>query len=87
MKHQIDLLDNINKVEAPPYLLTRINQKIRATKEDNFSKNWVVTLGLSLFVLVILNTQILINNNDYLPSQEESFAESMNLTTNNTLYR
>ena len=81
----IDKLENIQSVDTPAYLYTRIQEKI---KKDNFSKmpKWMIyVLSASLAIILIVNifTVIITTKSD---TQNKSLAEQMNLIPNNNLY-
>ena len=86
MKVDLEELSKIRQVETPPFLFTRIEEKIAQTKMEKISP--LASFGISAaFVLVLLvNAFVLINNDDQ-KSQTETYVESMNLLNNNTLYR
>jgi len=83
--HPIDQLKYISQVDAPDFLLTRINQKIENYKQSHFSKPLSIFLGLS-FSLVLLFNISLITKNTATKLTSNSFASSMQLVNNNSLY-
>jgi 2-iminoacetate synthase ThiH len=42
MENELNILDQVQKVSAPPFLLTRIQQRIRNKKESQFSPTFIV---------------------------------------------
>lgn len=81
----IDLLDTIQRVEASPYLLTRIQQRIESKQATRFSTTWSWAIGISFVVLLLLNIATLRNNHDA-STNENNLAKSMNLLPNHNLY-
>ena len=82
----INDLDKVKKVEAPTFLLTRIQQKIENLKEGSLSKKSSWILALSFVVIVGLNIGLIIKNQ--MNSQSiEKYAQAINLTSNNNLYK
>ncbi len=82
----LDPLDRIQRVEPPPYLLTRIQQKIESAKAEKLPLFQSIAIQLGIALLLIINTIAIVN---YLPKQDatQSFTQSMHITTDNTLYR
>ncbi len=86
MENELNILDQVQKVSAPPFLLTRIQQRIRNTKESTFSPTLTWVLSLSLGVVVIVNGALLVNT--FIASkQEKNLVQSMNLLPQNELYK
>lgn len=82
----LEQLTMINKVEAPPFLFTRILQKIENKKRETMSKSMAISLGISFVVILLINTMVFIENNDKTNSVEK-YAESIQLISNNSLYK
>lgn len=86
MKNDLNLLEQVQKVNAPPFLLTRIQQRIRNKKDNSFSPTLSWVLSLSIAIVVIANCAIIMNTT--LESQrEKNLAQSMNLLPHNELYK
>ena len=86
MENELNILDQVQKVNAPPFLLTRIQQRIRNKKESQFSPtlSWVLSLGLA--IIVVVNGAVL-TNMIIASKQEKTLLQSMNLLPNNELYK
>ena len=86
MENELNILDQVQKVSAPPFLLTRIQQRIRNKKESQFSPtlSWVLSLGLA--IIVVVNGAVL-TNMIIASKQEKTLLQSMNLLPNNELYK
>lgn len=84
----IDDLNKIKEVEVPPFLFTRIQLKIESSSNEtgNLSKvvRWSVSLALAF--IISLNINLIVNyNKDSV--NVKSFAQSMDLITDNSLYK
>ncbi len=82
-------LNNLNKirsVEAPPYLFTRILQKIEQAKVEQVSKPVFWLGSFSFMILLAVNTLVLFNTKTE-PITTKNYAEYIQLTPNNTLYK
>ena len=86
MENELNILDRVQKVSAPPFLLTRIQQRIRNTKESTFSPVLTWVLSLSLAVVVVANGALLVNA-VITSKRENNLAQSMNLLPQNELYK
>jgi hypothetical protein len=82
----LDLLEHIQKVDAPPFLLTRIQHRLENTYRTQFSPRVVFGLGVSLTLIFTLNVAVLIKYNKETKT-ENNLAQSMNLIPNNSLYK
>ncbi|MCX6148282.1 MAG: hypothetical protein NTW25_13695 [Candidatus Kapabacteria bacterium] len=85
MDRNLELLENIQKVDAPPFLLTRIKQQIENSNYSKFSSKFTLSLGLSFLVLLILNTSIILHHKNH-QKDEKQIANSFGLMLNNSLY-
>jgi hypothetical protein len=86
MENELNILDQVQKVSAPPFLLTRIQQRIRNKKESQFSPTISWVLSLSLAIIVVVNGAVL-TNMIIASKQEKTLLQSMNLLPNNELYK
>jgi len=87
MNNPIDLLEQINKVDAPPFLLTRIKQKIENAQQASFSKGLSWSLVISLCMMLLLNIAIMMKHTNSTTSiQDSTIAAAMNLLPTNSLY-
>lgn len=83
---QLDALNHIQKVEVSPFLWTRIHQKIKNAETPVYSKTVSWSLGLTFVLLLILNVSLLLKQNRT-DGAVRSVAQSMNLLTDNDLYK
>jgi len=81
----LDDLEKIQQVDPPPFLFTRILQKIEDAKQEKVPKYALVLVSLAFSLLLIVNSMALINFDLNLSSVAE-LAQTMQLTTSNDLY-
>ncbi len=91
MKHEVDTdfsyyLGNIQRVDAPPFLLTRIKEKAMANSDIKVGRGWVLAGGMSLAMVLIMNV-VIINRDSAKQQKTQNLVESMNLAADNTLYQ
>lgn len=81
-------LQKIKKVEAPPFLYTRIEQKIKNLQADKISLRWVLGGSLSFCILLYFNISLInLNlNNEVSTNNLELVLEDMNMNSSNQLY-
>ena len=79
------MLEEIKKVDAPEFLLTRIHQKIKDVEINKFSLHLVWTFAASLILLLVLNI-IIINDGNKVKRKEVNLAEKFHLTPTNSFY-
>lgn len=81
----LDNLGKIQRVEIPPFLFTRIQRKIEQSKKERMPKSVALTVSFSVALLLVINTIVLINYNSK-ENTTDSLAQSIHLTSNNSLY-
>jgi hypothetical protein len=81
-------LTRIKKVEAPPFLFTRIEQRVKNLRPDKISLRWVLGGSLSFCLLLYFNiTLINLNlNNEVSTNDLELVLDDMNMNASNQLY-
>ncbi len=85
--NQINKLSEIQQVEAPAFLLTRIKQQIANTQNQSAPAKWKLAFVLGAIVLLVLNVSVFFNFNKTQNSNTiESVISSMSLNNNNQLY-
>ena len=82
---KLDLLLQIQKVEAPPHLFTRIEGRIRNSAIDKISLRNILALGMGLLVLLLINVAI-ISSNLQINNSQNGIAQSYGLNSNNSFY-
>lgn len=91
MKHKEDtdfssLLDSIQRVDAPPFLLTRIKEKIKTNPDVKVGVGWVLAGSVSLMLVLVVNV-VVMSKSSVKNQQTTNLVASMNLAPDNTLYQ
>jgi len=87
MKSKLDLLQQVQKVEAPPFLYTRILQRISNFQEAPAPVQWRFAFITAGILLLVLNISILLSSKQKTENNNiETVVSSMNLSTSNELY-
>lgn len=79
-------LKSIKKVDAPPFLLTRIEAKISAHQRNIISSKKIAIALSFTIALIIGNLFILKQVNSSTSSSQSSLFESMKIDNSNQLY-
>lgn len=82
---KLDLLKKIQKVDAPPFMLTRIRQRLDSVEPA--STAWKLAFGSGLMLVAALNVSILLlrySNTD--KSQIQEIVSTMDLSNQNDFY-
>jgi hypothetical protein len=79
-------LDNIRQVEAPEFLLTRIQQKIQQKRENNLSPKIAWALAASLLLILSLNIFVLLSHSNK-NEAANNWTHGMNLVNDNSFYQ
>jgi hypothetical protein len=86
---KIDLLKRIKVVDAPPFLLTRINQQINNFTNTEASVKMKWAFALTFIFVLALNVSILFTSataTSKKNAEVENIVNTMNLSTQNDLY-
>lgn len=84
MKHNLDVLNSINKVETPYYVYAKILHKVNSKKINTISFREMLYLSIPCLVILLLVVLVISNTNS--PKEAMEIAKGMNLTNNNNLY-
>jgi hypothetical protein len=57
--NKLDKLKNIRRVDVPPFLFTRIKERIDSMSDAQVSKQWKLAFALTALLIVALNTGII----------------------------
>lgn len=84
----IEQLKKVRKVDAPPFLLTRIHAKIRASKVEQLPLSWRWAGGLAFGLMLCLNLLAVKMNHQATgqPDGIEALADGLQMTNANQLY-
>jgi len=85
-RHFLDPLDKIQRVEVSPYLITRINQRIRNFQNQVVPVRVMWAVGLSFVLLMCINIVAISSTNVQNDSTLTEWAQQMNLNNSNSLY-
>jgi hypothetical protein len=87
--NKLDVLKGIKKVDAPPFLLTRVKQQIHNLSSAEAPVKWKWAFALTSIIIMMLNVTIFLKSNVTLPKKTsgvENVINGMNLSTKNDLY-
>ena len=85
LPEDLEMLTNISKVEAPPFLFTRIKEKVSLNQAINYSPKISHTLGWSLAIVLIINMAVIFKYSQ-VNSGKKDLLVNLNLQANNNLY-
>lgn len=81
---KLDALKKVQKVEAPPFLWTRIQARLRQSDVERLPRSWQWAGALAFGMLLLLNWRVIANAGN--PTPEATLAAGIPLQTNNQLY-
>lgn len=84
INNELNKLGNIQKVDTPPFLFTRIKAKIYQ-QNQRFEPKLVWKLSIALVFILIINAAV-ITVNLKSKKQKNNLAKAMQLVPNNELY-
>lgn len=85
MKNPLDILDEVQRAEASPFLWTRIRQRIEKVREEQVTPAFAWSVSISFLLVVALNVAVILSNTQ--TSKDKEVATAMHLLPNNSLYR
>lgn len=83
-RNYMDLLKKVDRVEAPPFLLTRIEAGIRAKEVERMPLTWTWAGSLVLALLLLLNGLALRQSTATI--QTENLIQQFQMNQTNQLY-
>lgn len=87
---ELEVLEKVNRVEAPPFLFTRIEARIQAQLNEQLPIRWVWVSISTVLLLVVVNTLILRDSTQLSETSNGSIqhiSEEMGMQTSNQLYQ
>lgn len=83
MENQLDILNKIQKVEAPPFLYTRIVNRIQNKVKETVPVKWAVATAAGLLVLITINISVIRTSEE---NTSADLSQAFSLQTSNSLY-
>jgi hypothetical protein len=62
--NKLDKLKNIRRLDAPPYLFTRIKERIDSMGDVPVSTQWKLAFAMAALLILTLNTRIVFQSSD-----------------------
>lgn len=86
IEEKLNKLGNINEVNTPPFMFTRIQQKINELKPKEAPSYLKWSFALTAIVIIALNITAIKNQKTDSKSSLEKVASEMQLKNNNNFY-
>jgi hypothetical protein len=94
MTHPVDRLNKIQKVEAPPFLYTRILSRIQNKVTETVPVKWAVAMTAGLMVVITINIVVILSDSGRKNTVTETnttetktdLSQVFSLQTDNSLY-
>ncbi|MBP9151959.1 MAG: hypothetical protein KBF73_06720 [Flavobacteriales bacterium] len=89
LEKQIELLSEVRRVDAAPFLKTRIDARILQMAEDSISSGWVWSFAATVALLIVVNSMIFLGGTDDSTSSESgayTITQAMGMNVSNQLY-
>lgn len=85
MEHPTDILNKIQKVDAPPFLYTRILSRIQNKVQETVPVKWAVVAAACLLTLIVINISV-ISKTTTVQNNSSELSEAFSIQTSNALY-
>lgn len=85
LSEDLEMLAHISKVKAPPFLFTRIREKIAQQEAFIYSPKIARTLCFSLAIVILLNLAVVFNYGQYSTAKNDLLVNLL-IQSNNDLY-
>jgi hypothetical protein len=87
MKDKLDILSKVSKADAPPFLYTRITQRLQTLAEAPASVKFKFAFAAAAVTVLLLNVFVLIKNNQQpAPQKNDANNAAYSSTINNIYY-
>lgn len=83
---KLELLKKVRRMDAPEFMLTRIQAKIRADKADRLPVSWQWAGAMACGLLLVFHIFLLETERTPPISAAEQVAESLQIQSSNQLY-
>lgn len=83
---KLDALKKVQKVEAPPFLWTRIQARIRQSDMERLPRSWQWAGALAFGILLLLNWRVIATSGRTTPAPVATLAAGIQLQPSNQLY-
>lgn len=84
MKHPLDIFEKVQKVDAPPFLYTRILTRIQNKAKETVPVRWAAAAAACLIILIVININVIRSSNPQ--TNTADLSEVFSLQTSNSLY-
>ncbi len=87
--NEIELLTKVDRVDAPSFLKTRIDARIRQVAEDSLSNGWVLSFAATVALLIVVNSMVFLRGAEDSAthvSSAYSITQGMGMNVSNQLY-
>lgn len=85
MLHPVDILEKVQKVDAPAFLYTRILSRIENKVKETVPVKWAVVAAACLLLLITVNITV-IQSAKQSNTANADLSEVFSLPTSNSLY-
>ncbi len=86
MEDKLNILSNVKKAEAPPFLYTRITQRIQTLQQAPASVKFKFAFAAAAALVLILNVWVLAKNATHSQPPATTEMPSYSSTINNIYY-
>jgi hypothetical protein len=87
IEERMEQLGRVQRVDAPPFLYTRVLERVRQLKVEEVKTPWVWATALALLLLVLVNGALLTRAPESPGTEQlESVADAMSINPDNNLY-
>ncbi len=88
MENNLDILNKISRVEAPPFLFTRISQRVNSLQSNAVSTTFKFAFAMAATIILCLNIIVFfkVNNQPVVTQPVNTTGSSYSSSLQNNIY-
>ena len=87
--NELELLQQVKRVDTPPFLRTRIDARILQASEDSLSNGWVWSFAATVALLIVVNSMVFLSGTEDSSTSDTgayTITQGMGINVSNQLY-
>lgn len=86
IEEKLDKLKKITPVEAPPFLYTRVQQRIDLLNQKPATVKWRLAFSFTALLVIVINIAVVMSSQRIKNNNVEQVVKAMQLSSSNEFY-